>query len=172
MFTNPLKNLKAFDIRETDTVADLGAGTGFYSIMAAQAAARGKVYAVEIAADLLQTIRNKAKDLKLDNIEFLRGDVEKSGGTKLQDGVLDKVIASNVFFQLSDKAAFIEETRRILRGNGQVLFIDWSADSPIPHKAGILRPEKARKMFEERGFVFERAIDAGDHHYGMILIKN
>lgn len=171
MFSDPLKNFKAFDIRETDVVADLGAGTGFYSILAAKVADKGKVYAVEIAADFLQTIRNKAKALKLDNIEFIRGDVERPGGTKLHDGVLDKVIASNVLFQVADKAAFADEIKRILKSGGQVLLIDWSADSPIPYKAGILREEKARKMFEERGFIFERGIDAGEHHYGMILVK-
>ena len=103
MFTDPLKNLKTFEIKETDIIADLGAGTGFYSILAAQIANKGKVYAIEISKDFIQTIVSKIKDLKLDNIECLWANVEKIGGTKLVDAVVDKVIASMVFFQFMDK---------------------------------------------------------------------
>ncbi len=171
MFTDPLKNLKTFGIKETDIVVDLGAGTGFYSILAAQIANKGKVYAVEIIKDFLEIILNKVKEIKLKNIECLWGDVERLGGTKIGDAVADKVIASNVFFQVEDKNTFIEEIKRILKEKGEVLFIDWSPSSFMPHKKLAITQEKARKMFEEKGFILEREFDAGLHHYGMIFIK-
>jgi len=171
MFTDPLKNLKTFGIRETDIIADLGAGTGFYSILAAKIADRGKVYAVEISKDFLQMILNKIKEEKLDNIECLWGDIERAGGSKIGNAVVDKVIASNVFFQVADKDGFIAEIKRILKPKGEVLFIDWSSSSSIPHKDHIVPKEKARTMFEKNGFVMEREIDADLHHYGMILRK-
>src|SRR3989344_2455735 len=171
MFTDPLKNLKTFGIRETDIIADLGAGTGFYSILAAKIADRGKVYAVEISKDFLQMILNKIKEEKLDNIECLWGDIERAGGSKIGNAVIDKVIASNVFFQVADKDGFIAEIKRILKPKGEVLFIDWSSSSSIPHKDHIVPKEKSRAMFEKNGFVMEREIDAGLHHYGMILRK-
>ncbi len=171
MFSDPLKNLKAFDIRETDVVADLGAGTGFYTIPAAQEARGGKVYAVEIGRDMLQTVRNKARDAKLTNVEFLDGDVEKPGGTKISDGVLDKVIASNILFQVLDKNIFVSEINRILKVGGEVLLIDWSEDSILPTSGGAVYKKAARDMFEKKGFILEREIDAGAHHYGMIFKK-
>ena len=60
MFSDPIKNLNQLRIRENMIVADLGAGTGFYSIAAAQIVPNGKVYAIEIQKDFLNTIRNKA----------------------------------------------------------------------------------------------------------------
>ena len=171
MFTDPLKNLKAFGIKETDIIADLGAGTGFYSILAAQIANKGKVYAVEISKDFLEVIRNKAKEIKLENLECFWGNVEKIGGTKIGDAVVDKVIVSNVFFQIIDKDNFIEEVKRILKQKGRVLFIDWSPSSSIAHKDHIVPQEKAREMFEKKGFILDREIDAGEHHYGMIFTK-
>ncbi len=171
MFTDPLTNLKTFDIKETDIVADLGAGTGFYSILAAQIANKGKVYAVEIIKDFLEIILNKIKEAKLENIECLWGDVEKLGGTKIGDAIADKVIVSNVFFQVKEKNIFIEEIKRILKEKGEVLFIDWSPSSPMPHKELAITQKKAREMFEKKGFILEREIDAGLHHYGMIFIK-
>lgn len=172
MFTNPLKNLKSFDIRETDILADLGAGTGFYSILAAQIVSKGKVYAVELSRDFLETIVNKIKEAKLGNIECLWGDVEKLGGTKIGSGIVDKVIASNVFFQLEKKEEFIKEVKRILKDKGQVLFIDWDSSSPLPHKGGIISKDKVQEMFKKEGFLLEREIDAGIHHYGIIFIKS
>lgn len=65
MFNDPLKNLKMFRVKETDIVADFGAGTGFYSILTSQIAKNGKVYAVEISKDFIQIIRNKIEELKL-----------------------------------------------------------------------------------------------------------
>src|ERR1035437_1056624 len=114
MFTDPVKNLKQFGLREDMIVADLGAGTGFYSIAAAQIVGRGKVYAIEVIKDYIVTIKNKAKELRLNNIECFWGDVEKIGGTKIRDGIVDAVIASNILFQVEDRDKFIAEIKRIL----------------------------------------------------------
>jgi len=171
MFSDPLKNLKAFGLREDNIVADLGAGTGFYSLAAGMLAPRGKVYAVELQKDFLDTIKNKIKDAGLSNVEIIWGNVEKIGGTKIGDSVADAAIASNILFQVEDKENFILEVKRILKQKGRVLLIDWS-ESSFMNGTNIISKDKARIMFEKKGFLLEREINAGDYHYGMILIKN
>lgn len=173
MFTNPTKNLKALGLKENMIVADLGAGTGFYSIAVSHMVPRGKVYAVEIIKDFLITIQNKIKHDHLKNVETILGNVEKIGGTKIADSVLDAVIASNILFQVEDRDKFIEEIKRILKPGGRVLLIDWSSTTPtaLPHKQTIIPQSKAREMFEKKGFVYKEDIDTGEHHYGMILMK-
>ena len=170
MFSDPVKNLKAFGLKEDNIVADLGAGIGYYSVAAGALVPRGKVYAVELQKDFLATIKNKVTEAHLNNVECLWGNVEKIGGTKMGDNIADAVIASNILFQVEDKAQFIEEIKRILKPQGRVLLIDWS-ESSIMGTTAIVPKNKAREMFEEKGFVLEREIDAGEHHYGMILIK-
>ena len=171
MFTDPLKNLKAFGLREDNIVADLGAGTGYYSIAVATLIQRGKVYAVELQKDFLDTIKSKVLEAHLNNVEIILGNVEKLGGTKIGDNIVDAVIASNILFQVEAKEKFIEEIRRILKPKGRVLLIDWSADL-IMAGTSIVSKEKAREMFEKKGFFIEREIDAGNYHYGMILAKS
>ena len=172
MFTNPLKNLKMLGLRETDIVADLGAGTGYYSIEVGKIVTRGKVYAVEIVKDFLMTIQNKVKEAHLHNVEIIWGNIEKLGGTKIGDSIVDAVIASNVLFELEDKKGFIDEIKRILKKGGSVLLIDWTVGATGVAIAHALSKDKARSMFEEKGFVLEREVDAGAHHYGMIFNKD
>ena len=172
MFSDPIKNLKQFGLREDMIVVDLGAGTGFYSIPAAQMVPKGKVYAIEIQKDFLTTIKNKIKEKKLDNIECFWGNVEKIGGTGIGDKIADAIIASNILFQIDNKEKFIEEAKRILKSNGKVLVIDWADSSTLGiNSKSVILKEKMKDMFEKKGFVYERDIDAGAHHYGMILVK-
>lgn len=170
MFSNPLKNLRAFGLREDNIVADLGAGTGHYSVILGALVPKGKVYAVEVQKDYLDTIKNKVKEAHLENVEIIWGNIEKIGGTKIGNNVVDAVIASNILFQVEDKDKFIEEIKRILKTKGRVLFIDWS-EASVLGATKIIPKSKAREMFEEKGFVFEQDIDAGVHHYGIIFRK-
>ena len=172
MFTDPIKNLKQFGIREDMIVADLGAGTGFYSLALAHMVPHGKVYAIEIQKDFLTTIKNKIKEARLKNIECFLGNIEKIGGTKIKDEVIDATIVSNVLFQAENKEKFIEEAKRILKSNGKVLVIDWVDSSNLGiNKKSVISKEKMRDMFEKKGFIYDRDIDAGIHHYGMIFNK-
>lgn len=171
MFTDPVKNLKAFGLREDSVVTDLGAGTGYYSVALGELLPRGKVYAVELQKDFLDTIKRKVLEAHLNNVEIILGDVEKLSGTKIGDNIADAVIASNILFQIEDKEKFIEEIKRILKPKGRVLLIDWS-ESSIMSGNTIVPKDKAREMFEKKNFVLEREIDAGDHHYGIILSKS
>ena len=173
MFSDPIKNLKQFGIREDMIVADLGAGVGFYAIPLAQMVPQGKVYAIEIQKDFLTTIKNKAKDANLNNLDCFWGNVEKIGGTSLGNEIVDAVIASNILFQIENKDKFIEEIKRILKVDGRLLLIDWSDNSALNSTLKkIVLKDKAREMFINKGFIFEKEINAGEHHYGMILRKD
>jgi ubiquinone/menaquinone biosynthesis C-methylase UbiE len=170
MFSNPQQNLKAIPLRDSDIVADLGAGSGFYTIAAGHMVPHGKVYAVELEKDFLPTIKNKAKDAGLKNVECFWGDVEKVGGSRIGDNIIDVVIASNVLFQVHEKDKFLTEAKRILKPKGKLLLVDWADTKAIPQKNAIPK-SSAREMLERKGFNFEREIPAGDHHYGMIFKK-
>ncbi|MCE9585034.1 class I SAM-dependent methyltransferase [Candidatus Nomurabacteria bacterium] len=173
MFANPLKILKQFGVADDMIVVDLGAGSGFYSIPLAQMVSNGKVYSVEIQKDFLKTIKNKADESGLHNIDFIWGDVEKKEGTKLKKEIVDRVLASNILFQINDKHKFADEIGRILKKGGKLLLIDWLEDKKIFNSKDNKHFEKreAVAFFGEKGFILEREIDVGGHHYGIILIK-
>lgn len=155
-------------------VADLGAGTGAYTLeLAKKIGPDGKVYAVEIQKDFLEVIKKEADSQELKNVEVIWGDIEKVNGTGLADNFVDAVVASNVLFQMSSIYVFAQEIKRILKAGGQVLVVDWSDSfgGVGPEASTVVKPEKAKEVFASVGLEFGQEFEAGDNHYGLIFTK-
>ncbi|HEY9585231.1 MAG TPA: class I SAM-dependent methyltransferase [Candidatus Paceibacterota bacterium] len=174
MFSAPEKNIEQFGLGDNKVVADFGAGSGMYILAAAKAMhGTGKVYAVDVQKDLLTRLQNTCKEAHLGNVSFIWGDLEKPGGTKLRDDSCDAVILSNILFQVPDKRAVLEEAKRVLHTGGKLLVIDWTAsfNNMGPTKEQVFALAPARKLLDESGFVFDRDINAGNFHYGLVMKK-
>ena len=174
-FSNPEENIKALGIYEGMIIADLGAGTGSYTIpLAEKVGESGRVYAVEVQKEFLANIKNTAAARGLKNVEVFWGDIERLGGTKIKDGAVDAAVIANVLFQAEDKSGLIREAKRILKTGGKLLFVDWSDSfknlGPTPEM--VVTKEVARKLLEEEGFVLKNEVLVGDHHYGFVMLKS
>jgi len=174
MFSDPQKNIEQFTPRLGALVADLGSGSGHYSLALARAVGdKGKVYAIDIQKDLLAKLKNEANQQGLFNIEVVWGDVEKLGGSRIKSDFIDAAVISNLLFQVSEKETLVKEAYRLLKKDGRVLVVDWSDSfgGLGPHREAVITKEKTRELFEQAGFVFDREIQAGEHHYGLIFRK-
>ena len=173
-FADPSGNLAQFGLTEGQFVADFGAGSGHYSFAAARAVgSTGRVYAVEVQKDLLDRLKKQAREEGLGNIEIVWGDIERLGGVKIRDHLVDAVILSNVLFQIGDKQGLVQEVSRVLKPKGRVLIIDWSDsfNNMGPSEDSIFKAPDARLLFEGNGYVFEQNIEVGAHHYGFSVGK-
>ncbi len=171
MFSDPASNLAKFGITDGQKVVDLGAGSGFYSMEAAKkVGSSGRVYAVDVQKNLLERLRSMATTQGIRNIEVVWGNTEKIGGTKLRESIADRVIASNVLFQIENPDDFCLEIKRILKPGGKALVIDWSESSPLSPKQ-LVSAVQAQMLFEKNGFKLENSFGAGDHHYGLVFIR-
>lgn len=173
-FTSPASNIEQFDVFEGAYVADVGAGAGYYTLALAKIVGRhGRVYAIDLNRDLLDRLKAEAQRKKLENLEVIWGNAERVGGTKLRDASVDRIIASNILFQIEDRHSFAEEMKRILKPGGRILIVDWSDEAGRTHPArgNNIPKEGARKLFEQKGFIFDREIAAGSLHYGLIMRK-
>ena len=172
MFSDPASNLAKLGLVDGMKVADIGAGSGFYSIEAAKkVGGSGRVFAVDVQKDLLERLRSVGQAQRLNNIEAVWGNAEKIGGTKLHESSIDRAIASNVLFQMTKLDDFALEVKRILKPGGKLLVVDWSEASPLGPKT-IVPAAKAQLLFEKNGFKLEQSFGAGDHHYGLILSRS
>lgn len=172
MFTNPEHNILHLGLKEGMRVADFGAGAGFYSrACSSRVGSTGKVYAVEVQKELVKKLESDLKHLGISNIDCIWGDIEVKGGTKLADHSVDVVIISNILSQVKDKLGVIDESRRILKNDGKLLLIDWSSSfgNMISNSDHIISVDKAKELFEKRGFKFSEEISTTEHHYGIIF---
>lgn len=174
MFSDPKHNIEQFMIGEGTKVADFGAGSGHYTIEAAKAVGdSGFVYAVEIQRDLLDRVKNLAREKNLHNVEVLWGDLEKIGGSGLGDSSVNSVIVSNILFQIENKEDFIKEAARVLKPGGKLLLVDWTDSfggmGPAPEM--VVSEDVVTSLFKKNGFIVDKNIYAGEHHFGKILRK-
>ena len=173
MFSDPDKNLAQLGLGEGMKIADLGAGTGYYSIPAGRrVGGSGRVYAVEVQKDLLGKLKSNAITEKVPNIEVVWGSIDTIGGTKLRDGLIDRAILSNTLFQVEqeDRDTLALEVKRILKPDGKLMVVDWLPGSPLSPKNCIPRMI-TENLFNKSGFTLEKTFNAGDHHYGLIFIR-
>lgn len=174
MFSEPTKIIEQCGIQAGQEIADLGSGSGFYSLAAGRALmATGKVYAIDVQKDLLSKLKNQATKEGIYNLEVVWGDIEKPNGTKLRDSSVDLTMLCNVLFQIENKPGIIKEIKRILKPGGRTLLVDWgdSFGGIGPHAGSVVKKDVARDMFEKAGFHVDREIQAGSQHYGFIFKK-
>jgi ubiquinone/menaquinone biosynthesis C-methylase UbiE len=172
VFLHPQKILDQSYVGEGMSVADIGAGSGHLVFPLARAVGEfGKVHAIDVQQGLLAKIKNEATRLKLDNLSVRACDVEKHGATGLHDQSQDRVFMVNVLFQLEHKDAAITEAKRILKKKGRLIVIDWSDsyNNLGPHQDHVVTKAQALKLLTSHGFKIDREIDAGEHHYGLVL---
>lgn len=174
MFSDPENNIKQFGLTPGMQVADFGSGSGFYSLAAARAVApSGRVLAIDIQKDLLDKLKNGARQSHLNNVEVIWGDLEHLGGTKLRENSLDAVLVCNLFFQIKNKDSLCLEIKRVLRPNARVLVVDWAGSfgNMGPVEADIVSKMQMTALFQDHGFKLDREISAGAEHYGLVFRK-
>lgn len=155
-----------FGITEGMTIADIGAGSGHYALKAAELTT-GKVYAIDVMQNLLDKIKGEAQKKNLPNIEVIWANAEEIGGTRLRDGSIDRVISSNILFQLEKIDTYFLEIKRILKKGGKLLIVDWSEASAL-NLSEYVPKDTTIAHLKNAGFSLEQSFNAGDHHYGII----
>ena len=171
-FLTPAHLIERLYIKKGSAVADFGAGSGAYTIELAHAVTdTGKVYAIDIHRDLLQTLEHTAHKMGLLNIETVWADLETN--TYIDSYSLEAVILSNILFTLEHPEKAIEEAGRILVPSGRVLCVDWSGphEGIGPHPLHVVSEAKAEELFTKHGFQIGERLPAGDYHYAFIATK-
>lgn len=178
MFTDPIQNVSEFGFLPGQSIADLGSGAGHYAMAISKAVGpTGRVYAVDLQADMLERLTQEAERDCRTNIKVILGDIEKPLGTLLKDESVDGVVFSNILFQLEHKKQAVDEAFRILKPGATVGLVEWSDLSFLSNMKSKSKPdvatiEETKQLFDEEGFSLQRSFEAGEHHYGLIFKKN
>lgn len=173
-FLDPEAILKQCEIPAGCVAADFGCGSGYFSLPLAKAVGEGgKVISFDVLPQALESVSSKAKNMGLSNVVTKRANLEKEGGSKLDNEEMDFVVMKDVLFQNKNKEIVLGEAYRVLRAGGIALVVEWNDQClGIGPEAELRLPEhEVKKNAEEKGFKLDKEIDAGKFHYAFLLKK-
>lgn len=172
-FLTPEHLVKELYLRPAERVADIGCGTGVYTIaLANEVGSMGQVYAVDVHREALHTLAGTLDKRGIINVEMLWADAEK--GIPIDAFSLDAIVLSNVLFQFEKPDKVISHCAKLLKPEGQLLVVDWSASHGGigPHKEHVVSEEKATNLVQSHGFRIVKRLPAGDYHYAFIALSS
>ncbi len=150
--------IQKLPITPTSVVADIGAGTGYYTFRIAPKVPQGKVYAVDVQDESVAYLRKKASDLGLENVEVVKGSAKSPS---LPENTVDLVIMVDVYHELEYPQEMLQAIRKSLKPDGKILLLEYRAEDPsIPiKKLHKLSVAQANKELEANGFTL---VNKGD----------
>ena len=125
--------LKALKLKPGDAVADIGAGTGYYSWRMAKAVGEsGLVYAVDIQQEMLELLAKKMAERKMTNVKGVLGTITDP---KLKSNSLDLVLMVDVYHEFDHPYEMLQAICQALKPDGRVVFVEFRAEDPkVPIK--------------------------------------
>jgi len=142
--------IRKLPVEPDDVVADIGAGTGYFSFPVAQRVPQGTVLAVDIQAEMLEIIEARKVELGVGNIETVRGSIEDPG---LPEASVDLIFIVDAYHEFSHPYEMGTAMARALKTGGKLVLIEYRAEDPgVPIKRLHKMSEKqAKKEMAELG---------------------
>lgn len=178
--------IEKLQIKETDTVLDIASGTGEPGLTIARLAVKGKVTALDVSENMLQTAKGKATQQSIKNFITQQGDACE---IPFADESFDKISCRMGFMFFPDMQLAANEMFRVLKPGGKIATSVWynpqknfwigsvmsvinknvPAPPPSPNAPGMFRcaqPGAMKSVFEKAGFTNIREMEiTGKNHY-------
>ncbi|MCW1921135.1 class I SAM-dependent methyltransferase [Luteolibacter arcticus] len=150
----PSKAIAAIELAPDAVIADIGAGSGYYSFRMSEKVPRGKVVALDIQPEMLDFLRKKAAELKISNVEPHLGAIDD---VKLPAASLDAALMVDAYHEFSHPQEMLASLHRALKPGGRIFLLEFRGEDPkVPIKPLHKMTEaQARLELEGAGFRFE-----------------
>lgn len=154
----PRLAVSKLDLKPGMTVADIGAGSGYYTRLLAKAVGpSGKVYAADIQPGMVALLKERVRKEKLNNVEIV---LSNERDPKLPPESLDLALMVDVYHELSYPQEVLRAVRGALKPGGRLVLIEFRAEDPeVPilaeHKMTV---KDARAEVEPEGYRFDRVL--------------
>jgi len=167
---DPQRLIALTPIRPHESIGDIGCDTGDLTIPLAKYVFDGKVYAVDVDAKALERTTERAREVRLGNVETV---LSKRTKVPLDDESLDGVLLAGVLHEASRPKSLLKEVSRLLRPGGWAAVIEWleGGDGGGPPAKKRLSSEKVSTMAEEMGLRRMSVRNIDDRRYLLLLHK-
>jgi ubiquinone/menaquinone biosynthesis C-methylase UbiE len=156
-FEDPARNawqlpdqvIAALNLKSGQSVADIGAGTGYFTVRLAKSKASPKVYAADIEPSMVAYLRERAANEDLANVIVVQASPD---GPNLPEPV-DLILIVNTYHHIGGREAYFRKLATSLKAGGQVAIIDFKPDSPVgPPKEFRFPPEQFQSEMGKAGY--------------------
>src|SRR5499425_1557092 len=128
----PDQVVEQMKLKPADVVADVGAGTGYFSFRISRVVRQGKVFAVDIQPEMLAVIEKRKEQLKVDNVVAQRGSETEAN---LPENSVDAALLVDVYHEFSFPREMMLSVVKALKPGGRVVQIEYRGEDPnVPIK--------------------------------------
>jgi arsenite methyltransferase len=131
----PADVVQALGLAPSMTVADVGAGTGYFAVRLARAVPSGEVIATDLEPDMVRHLNERARNERLPNLRAVRATPGASG---LAAGSVDRILVVHVWHHVSERVAYARDLAAALRPGGKLVIVEFSRDArrgpPMDHR--------------------------------------
>jgi ubiquinone/menaquinone biosynthesis C-methylase UbiE len=155
----PSKALAALEVKAGMVVADIGAGSGYYtSRLSKLVGATGRVYATDIQPGMIELLNRRIQGEGLANVTPVLGAMEDP---KLPEASIDLAIMVDVYHELQNPQVFLQKLRPVFKPDGRLVLVEFRKEDPrVPilevHKMSVA---EVKQELEAEGFAIDKVID-------------
>jgi len=166
----PTKAIAALDLKPTDVVADIGAGTGYFSFWLAKVVPQGKVFAVDVQPEMLDIIEFLKQENKVTNVEPILGAI---ANPNLPEDSIDLALMVDAYHEFSHPNEMMKQLVKALKPAGRVVLIEYRRENPfIPIKTlHKMTQKQAGKEMQAAGLQWQITKDILPSQHIMIFVK-
>ncbi len=168
IWQNPEEILETMKIESNFIAADLGCGSGFFTIPLSRMVK--KVYGIDVQRGMLNFLEEKIRRLRIENIEPL---LSTENEIPLENDSLDLLLSVNTLHEFADKERMVLQIRRVLKQGGIAVIADFKKkDTGFgPPSAIRVSKQQAMDLFERRSFTTRQKREL-KYHYLLTFAKN
>jgi ubiquinone/menaquinone biosynthesis C-methylase UbiE len=167
----PNKVVEALNLKPTDVVADIGAGTGYFSFRIASLVPQGKVYAVNIQSEMLDVINFLKTENRVTNVESVLGTVSNPN---LPKNSIDVTLMVDAYHEFEYPREMMEALVKSLKPAGRVILVEYRQENPlIPIKTlHKMSQKQVKKEMNAVGLSWKETQEFLPQQHFMIFQKN
>jgi SAM-dependent methyltransferase len=162
----PDEVIAALGLAPDATVADIGAGTGYFAARLARALPKGRVFAVDIEPDMVRYLGDRARRERLPNLQPVRGQPDDP---QLPEAV-DCVLIVDTYHHIDDRVAYFARLRGHLKPGGAIAIVDFTLESPLgPPRSARIAADAVRAEMARAGYALVAQHDFLPHQYFLVF---
>ncbi|MCX6925473.1 MAG: methyltransferase domain-containing protein [Verrucomicrobia bacterium] len=168
-YQKPHEVIAALDLKLGETVADIGAGSGYFTFrLAHHVGDTGRVYAVDVSPDMILHLNRRIRDLGVENVVSI---LSAPDDPLLANASVDRFFICDTWHHIGDHARYLALLKKMLKPGGQVVMVDFKkAQTPVgpPMEMRIERDDLLKEM-EANGFKLTKEHTFLPHQYFLVF---